>query len=64
MSVTFFVFSVDEICVNYSGVHVFHVCFDLCVVYGVGVCVDVCGVVCVVKCDCFLCLCVVCCVVM
>ena len=27
---------------------VFHVCFDLCVVYGVEVYVNVCGVVCVV----------------
>ena len=25
----------------------FHACFDLCVVYGVGVCVEVCDVVCV-----------------
>ena len=29
----------------------FHVCFNLCVVYGVGICVYVCGVVCVI---CFL----------
>ena len=28
--------------------YVFHICFDLCVVYGVGGCVHVCGVVCVV----------------
>ena len=34
--------------------HVFHVCFYLCVDYGVGVCVNVCGVVCVVECVCFL----------
>ena len=32
-------FSVVEICIDYGGVHVFHVCFDLCVVYGIGVCV-------------------------
>ena len=40
------------------------VCFDLCVVYGVGSCGDVCGVVCVVECVCFLSLDVACCVVM
>ena len=34
----------------YGGVNVFHVCFDLCVVYGVGVCVNVYDVVCVVCC--------------
>ena len=28
----FAVFSVVEICVDYGGVYVFHVCFDLCVV--------------------------------
>ena len=39
-------FSVVEICIEYGGVYVFHFCFDLCVVYGIGVCVDVCGVVC------------------
>ena len=33
---------------DYGGVYVFHVCFNLCVVYGVGICVDICGVVCVV----------------
>ena len=31
------VYSVVEICVDYGGLNVFHVCFDLCVVYG-GVC--------------------------
>ena len=35
-------------CVDYGGVYVFHVCFDLYVVYWVEVCVNVCGVVCVV----------------
>ena len=39
----FVVFSVVEICVDYGGVYVFHVCFDLCIVYGVGIC-DVEGV--------------------
>ena len=34
--------------------YVFHICFDLCVVYGVGGCVHVCGVVCVVVCCLFL----------
>ena len=34
--------------------YVFHACFDLCFVYGVGVCVDVCGVVCVAECCLFL----------
>ena len=37
----FVVFLVVEICVYYGGVYVFHVCFDLCIVYDVGVCVDV-----------------------
>ena len=37
----------------------FHICFILCVDYGVGVYVNVCGVVCVVVC--FLRLGVVCC---
>ena len=50
----FVVFLVVEICVEYGGVYVFHVCFDLCLVYGVGICVDVCGVVCVVQCYLFL----------
>ena len=44
------VVSIVDICVDYGGVNVFHVCFDLCVVYGVGVCVNVCDVVCVVIC--------------
>ena len=47
-------FSVVEIWVDYGGVYVFDVCFDLCVVYGFGVCVNVCGVVCVVVCSLFL----------
>ena len=41
----------------------FHVCFDMCIVYGVGICVDVCGVVCAVDC-CLLSLAVAFCVVM
>ena len=40
--------------VDHGGVYVFHVCFYLCVVYGVGVCVNVCGVVCVSECCLFL----------
>ena len=32
----FVVFSVVEIRVHYGGVYVFHVYFDLCIVYGVG----------------------------
>ena len=40
------VFSVVEICVDYGGMYVFHVCFDLFVVYGVGFCVNVCVVEC------------------
>ena len=31
----FVVFSVVEISVDYGGVYMLHVCFDLCVVYGV-----------------------------
>ena len=42
------VFSDIEICVDYGGVYVFHVYFDLCIGYGVGVCVGVCDNVCVV----------------
>ena len=57
----FVMLSVVEICANYGGVNVFHVCLNFGVAYGVGVCVNVCGVVCVV---CFLRLGVVCCVVM
>ena len=40
-------FSVVEICVDYGGVYLFHVCYDVCVVYGAGVCVNACGVSCV-----------------
>ena len=47
----FVVLSVVELCVDYGGVNVFHVCLHFGVIYGVGVCVNVCGVVCVV---CFL----------
>ena len=32
----FVVLSVREVCTDYGGVYVFHVCFDLCIVYGVG----------------------------
>ena len=39
-----------DLCFDYGGVYVFHVCFEMCVVYGVGVCVNVYGVVCVVIC--------------
>ena len=47
--------SVVEICVEYGGVYVFHVCFDLCVLYGIEVCVIIlCDVVCVVECCMFL----------
>ena len=42
--------SVVEVCADYGGVNVFHVCLKFGVVYGVGVCVNVCGVVCVVVC--------------
>ena len=42
--------SVVEVCVDYGGVNVFHVCLDLSVVYRCGVCVNVCGVVCIVVC--------------
>ena len=45
-----YVLSVVEVCVEYGGVNVFHICFDFYVVYGVGVCVNVCGVFCVVYC--------------
>ena len=41
----FVVLSVDEVCVDYGGVNVFHVCLDFGVVYGDGVCVNVCDVV-------------------
>ena len=46
----FVVFSVVEICVDYGGVNVFHVCLDFCIDYGAGVCVNICDVVCVVVC--------------
>ena len=60
----FVVLSAVEVCVDYGGVNVFHVCLNFCVVYGVGVCVKVCGVVCAVVCVCFLRLGVVCCIAM
>ena len=44
----FIVLSVVEVCADYVGVNVFHVCLNFGVFYGVGVCVNVCGVVCVV----------------
>ena len=50
----FVVLSVVEVCADYGGVNVFHVCHNFGVVYVVGVCVDVCGVVCVVVCGLFL----------
>ena len=37
--------SVVEVCADYGGVNVFHVCLNFGVVYGVGVWVNVCGVV-------------------
>ena len=46
----FVVLSAVEICADYGGVNVFHVCLNFGVVYGVGVCINVCGVVCVVVC--------------
>ena len=39
------VLSVVDVCADYGGVNVFHVCLNFVVVYGVGVCVNVCGVV-------------------
>ena len=45
-SVCDFVLSVVEVCADYGGVNVFHVCLNFGVVYGVGVRVNVCGVVC------------------
>ena len=59
----FVVLSVVEVCVDYGGVNVFHVCLDFCVIYGVGIFVNVCGVVRIVKCCLFLTSGVVCCVV-
>ena len=44
----FVVLSVVEVCADYGGVNVFHVCLNFTVVYDVGVCGNVCGVVCVV----------------
>ena len=41
----FVVLSVVEVCADYGGVNVFHVCLNVGVVYGVGVCAKVCGVV-------------------
>ena len=38
------VLSVVEVCADYVGVNVFHVCLNFGVVYGVGVCVNVCVV--------------------
>ena len=46
----FVVLSVVEVCADYGGVNVFHVCLNFGVVYGVGVCINVCGVVCAVVC--------------
>ena len=37
----FVVLSVVEVCTDYGGVNVFHVCFHFGVVYGVRVCVSV-----------------------
>ena len=42
----FVVLSVLEVCADYGGVNVYHVCLNSGVVYGVGVCVNVCVVVC------------------
>ena len=57
----FFVLSVVEVCADYGGVNVFHVCLNFGGAFGVGVCVIVCGVVCVVVYCMFLRLDVVCC---
>ena len=46
--------SAVHVCVNNGGVYLFLVCFDLCVVNGVGICIDISGVVCVVECCLFL----------
>ena len=35
------VISAVEVFVDYVGVYVFHVCFYLCAVCGVGICVDI-----------------------
>ena len=50
----FVVLSVVEVCLDYSGVNVFHLCLDFGVFYGVEVRVNVCGVVSVVVCCLFL----------
>ena len=42
----FVVLSIVKVCVDLGGVNVFHICLNVCIVYGVGVCVNVCGVVC------------------
>ena len=42
----FVVLSVVEVCADYGGVNVFHVCLNFDVVYGVGGCVNACVVVC------------------
>ena len=50
----FVVLLIVEVCADYGGMNVFHVCLNFVVVYGVEVCVNVCGVVCVVVCCLFL----------
>ena len=40
----FVVLSVVEVCADYGGVNVFHVCLHFGIVYGVGICVNGCGV--------------------
>ena len=50
----FVVLSVVEVCADYNGVNVFHVCLNFGVVYGVVVSVNVCGTVCVIVCCLFL----------
>ena len=42
----FVVLSVVEVCVDYGGVNMFHVCLNFGMIYGAGVCVNVCVVVC------------------
>ena len=39
----FVVLSFVEVCADYSGVNVFHVCLNLGVVYGFVGCVNICG---------------------
>ena len=62
----FVVLSVFDVCADYGGVNLFHVCLHVGVVYGVGDCVNVNGVVCVVVCYLFLTswCCLLCCDVM